>query len=438
MKNMPRLSPLILSVLICACTNKDNAATSSVPEVAAIRIDLAFGCTHEADHLPPLDPNADALFQYARYLQNLDGPKDFNDIARYYRIAAAYGHYKANHNAQRLISQGLADSPDAPRESVDLAKQLVEQGIPGGYFDIGHYLETGYGLKQDPELALRYFRKAADLGNPEAQAYVAEQLVPHDKAPEIARQMRECAMNQGYGDAATSLGINQKNSAHYPEAIAAFQKATMAGDTLAAYSLEKAFSGVPPSDRLTYLGLAADAERARRYKLIGKFIDSHDGKNPKVPDIDKIVPLPPAKLPAWDGTFQWDREQAARVAPLAPPDEQIEQLAKAKHLDPATGLPLAHDAKQSAATEAPPAGESRTPLGTIAKTGDACPEDGVWCAVLQPGQHADANRRFLKGDTLPSLTVNAPRQIAMLDKWMGARQHTATAAWQPIAYLDQA
>jgi hypothetical protein len=34
-------------------------------------------------------------------------------VARYYRIAAAHGHYKANQNLQSLISDGLAGSPDA-------------------------------------------------------------------------------------------------------------------------------------------------------------------------------------------------------------------------------------------------------------------------------------------------------------------------------------
>ena len=28
-----------------------------------------------------------------------------------------YGHYKANHNAQLLVSEGLADSPDGPKET---------------------------------------------------------------------------------------------------------------------------------------------------------------------------------------------------------------------------------------------------------------------------------------------------------------------------------
>ena len=34
-------------------------------------------------------PDADKLFVYARYLQKQSGPKDFADIMRYYRIAAA-------------------------------------------------------------------------------------------------------------------------------------------------------------------------------------------------------------------------------------------------------------------------------------------------------------------------------------------------------------
>ena len=78
------------------------------------------------------------------------------------------------------MSQGLADSPDAPKETVDLAVQLVNQGIPGGYYDIAHYLELGYGLKQDAEMSLRYMRKAADLGNPDAQYYVGQKLAPID------------------------------------------------------------------------------------------------------------------------------------------------------------------------------------------------------------------------------------------------------------------
>jgi hypothetical protein len=419
------------------CTHKDDPLTS-LPDMSAVRANLAFTCTHEADHLPVLDPQADVLFQYARFLQSADDPKNFNDIVRYYRIAAAHGHYKANHNAQLLISQGLADSPDAPNETISLATQLVEQGIPGGYYDIGHYLEIGYGLKQDSEASLRYFRKAADLGNPEAQGYVGELLSPHDKAPDIARQMRQCAVDQGYGATAGPLGVNLKNDDLQSDAVKVFQKGVESGDAQSASFLGNGFKGPPPSDRLYFLGLPNDPERTRRYELIGKFINGNDGKNPKIPDIDKIVPLPPAKLPQWDGTFQWEKERAAAVSPQKPSDELIDKLSKEKSLDPATGLPLAGASSRTSQNGRPVTVATKVPLGTVARTGEQCPEGGVWCAKLEAGQTGDAQRRFLKGDTLPSVVVHEPRKVVLLDRWIGARQHTAQVEWQLIAYSDQA
>ncbi|WP_176048684.1 sel1 repeat family protein [Burkholderia sp. BCC1644] len=337
---------LLISCLLAACSKRENA-TSPLPDVSAVRLNLAFTCVHEVNYLPAVDPEADKLFQYGRYLQKQQGEKNFNDIARYYRIAAAYGHFKANTNAQKLVSQGLASSPDAAKETIAFATKLIDEGVPGGYYDIGHYLEVGYGLKQDTEMALRYFRKAADMGSPEAQTYVAEQLAPHDRAPEIALQMRQCAADQGNGDAANYLGINLKNDSKYSDAVSYFQRGVKAGSAQAALALEDGFNGREASDRLSYLALAHDPERSRRYRSIGNFLDSNESRYPKVPDIDKIVPLPPAKLPPWDGTFQWQKEQNAATPPQKPSDELIDKMAKAKHLDPATGLPLPGSADKS-------------------------------------------------------------------------------------------
>jgi len=304
----------------------------TVPDLAAVRANLAFSCTHEADHLPLLDPEADELFKYARYLQKRPGPKDFDEMARYYRIAAAHGHYKANSNLQQLVSEGLASSPDPEKESIDLASQLIDAGVPSGYYDIDYYLNLGYGLKQDKEMALRYFRKAADLGNADAQFYVGNLLAPLDKAPVIAMQMRQCAADQGHGKAAHILGIDLKTDGLYFEAILVIQKGVAAGNTLSALALEEGFKGPLPSDGLNYLALPNDPERSRRYGLIGKFIDRNDGRNPKVPDIDQIVPLPPAKLPSWDGTFQWQKEQDTSAPPPKPSDELVNRLSQSKHL----------------------------------------------------------------------------------------------------------
>jgi hypothetical protein len=432
---------LSVVLFLCAC-NKKEAPVSQSNDLSALRANLAFSCTHEVAHLPPLDLGADKLFVYARYLQQKEGQKDFDDIMRYYRIAAAHGHYKANHNAQLFITQGLVSSPTGPKEAVDLAMQLVQNGIPGGNFDLGHYLETGYGVQRDVGAAMRYFRKAADLGNPEAQAYVGEKLDPVDMAPEIARQMWRCAAEQGLGDAANNLGISMKLGEQYEKAVEAFQLGVKAGHAQSAYRLEVAFRDpYNPSDA-DQLGLHPDAERSRRYAAIRKFISRNDGRSPKVPDIDKIVPLPPAPLPAWDGAFQWEKEQAAAKPPEKPSDELIDRMAKEKNLDPATGLPLTAAPVKTSQDEQQPELASehadRLPLGTVALTGDKCPEDGVWCANLGNRQAANAQRRFAKGDTLPPLSIQAPRQIAVLDRWMGAREQMENVVWQLVSYSDRA
>jgi hypothetical protein len=414
-----------LASLLHACSNKDNPMPSQA-DMSAVRAKLAFTCTHEADYLPPLEPEADQLFKYGRYLEKLDGPKDFNTVARYYRIAAAWGHYKANHNLQLLVSEGSASSPDPAKETIDLAAQLVKAGVPGGYYDMGHYLELGYGVKQDNKLSLRYFRKGADLGSPEALAYVGKQLAPLDKAPEIARQMRQCATNQGDGEVASTLGIDLQIQERYPEAVKAFQKGVEAGNTMSTSFLEGGFKAPPPSD-LDYLELPSDLERSKRYRAILEFLRANDGRNPKVPDIDQIVPLPPAKLPPWDGTFHWQKEQDAAVPPQKPSDDLIERLSKAKNLDPATGLPLSKSASKTSPAE-------RLPLGTLARTGERCPEDGIWCLPHIARVNANATQRVSKGDVMPSYVLNNPRPIPGLDRLLGMREHVEVVEWQLVSY----
>jgi uncharacterized protein len=380
-----RLLVLFVALFLCACSRKETPGPQS-SDMSAVRANLAFTCVHETQHLPALNAEADQLFRYARFLQGTEGPKDFDDIMRYYRIAAAHGHYNANHNAQLLITQGLVLAPTGRKEAVGLAMQLVQQEIPGGYYDLGHYIEIGYGVQQDTMAAMRYLRRAADLGNPEAQAYVASKLSPVEMAPDIARKMWQCAAEQGDGSAANQLGVALSVNHEFPAAVSAFQLGVKAGETLSAYALEQGFKGPPQSDRINYLGLPNDPERTRRYRLIGEFIDRNEGRNPKVPDIDKIAPLPPAPLPAWDGTFQWKKEQAAAKLPEKPSEELINRLAKDKNLDPATGLPLPDAPAKTSELEQKPALAAedihRLPLGSVALTGDKCPEDGVWCANL--------------------------------------------------------
>jgi uncharacterized protein len=425
MKRRSKSVAIWLVLALSACSNKDNPMPTQA-EWSAVRAKLAFTCVHEADHLPPLDPRADTLFKYALFLEKKPGPKDFNAAARYYRIAAAYGHYKANHNLQLLVSTGQASSPHAATETVDLAEQLIAAGIPGGYYDMGHYLELGYGVKQDEKKARIYFRKAADLGSPEGQYYVGDLLSAKDRAPDISRQMMECAIDQRYGKAGSYLGIDLVDHQLYAEAVKAFQRGVAAGDATSAFALRHGFDAVP-SDKFYYIGLSNDSERSRRYGLIWNFLDAHQGLNPKVPDIDQIVPLPPAKLPAWDSTFQWQKEQDAAQPPQKPAEALVTKLASEKNLDPATGLPLPPTKK-----------DNRLPLGATARTNEFCPQDGVWRAKQWAGFSPDATQRIGKGEIMPRLTITQPRAIPGLDALLGMRQHHTDVTWSLVAYSDEA
>lgn len=300
---------------------------------------LAFQCVYEKNALPALDKNVDVFYRYSLYLGQVKGKKNYEEMARFYRIASAHGHYKASTNLQFLLLAGQASSPDARKETIDLAEYYMARGVPGAYYDMAHYLEAGYGVKQDVPASRAYFRRAADLGNPDAQYYVGTLLSYVPNAAEVMQSMYKCAMEQGNRLAGRRYASYFKVSGLYQESLGGYQYATRSGDANSARNLSKAFGGPPASDKLYYLAQQQDAERVERYNKIFYFLTRHEHLGAKIPDIDNIVPLPPAVLPDWDGTFQWKRERDSYV-PVIPSTELIEKLSAEKGLDPATGLPL--------------------------------------------------------------------------------------------------
>ncbi|QHM72464.1 SEL1-like repeat protein [Mixta intestinalis] len=325
---------LLVSVLIAGLTGlsgcHQNQGDDMNKTVAATEANLAFTCVHEADHLPALDPQADKWFKQARAMQKAPGAKDYNAIANLYRQAAEKDHYKAMINLQNMLYQRLAEPVDGktrPEEVIAIAEKMMQLNIPAGYYAMGHYLETGYGVKRDKTAALTYFRKAADMGNPEGQYVIGELLltgrfedtsnpdpyVVHFKPnpayrPEIAKVMLACAANQGHGEAAGWLaGWYKLIQKDYKNAIVYYQLGVKAGHKISAMQMAGAFNGPSPDNRGDYLALDKDSERSRRYDLIYKEIRSNPSA--RFPDIDKIVPLPPAELPEWDGTFEYKKAQ---------------------------------------------------------------------------------------------------------------------------------
>ena len=357
---------LLLGLLLAAC-NPSDAQSHKMPAdlaktPAKIEEQLAFTCAYEKDRIPERDPEADMLFEHAnwRYKKNLlkEDEAVYPEAERLYRIATAWGHDKAANNLALMIMRGYTGSGDRITKPVDIAEDLIGRGIPHGYYLMGFMLTKGYGVKHDDKAALQYFRKAADLGDPEAQFFVGEKLesmtIKFPVSFAIGEAMKRCAADQGHAQAAIDTAIGLMNNAErthksdekaklYSEALKYLQIATKSGSPSGPSMLWNGFNGPPPDDGLYYMGQAKDEERVARYKAIGKVLHGYDYAGAKVPEIDEICPLPPAKLPPWDGEIEWVKKWKKNEAPPLPSEERIAEMALEKSLNPETGLPVKID-----------------------------------------------------------------------------------------------
>ncbi|QKF53347.1 SEL1-like repeat protein [Pseudomonas graminis] len=364
--------------------------------LAAIKDNLAFTCKHET--IPSASADSDVLFQYARWLEKNNqlkqDPTTELEITRLYRIAAENGHVKATINLQNGSLRGKYKLRG--HEHLRFSQDLIDANVATGHYFVSQFLKNGIAdLKQDMEMSLRYLRKAADEGSAQAQYEIGDALAPSDRAPDVAQQMRHCAAEQGHGAAANILGVYLQDNGKYKEALEVLQLGVGAGDASSASLLRKGFRGPEATDELYYLALKEDNERADRYHKIWSILADYSYAHPKVPEINDILPLPPAKLPPWDGKLQWLEAREANVPPEKPSPELIQRLTQELKLDPATGKPMP-GAK----------GFSQADLSADpCVAGTKCPVSGWWQVVVHRELHTPNGqpivRHFEQGDVFP-------------------------------------
>ncbi|RKQ63137.1 hypothetical protein C8E02_0156 [Vogesella indigofera] len=344
----PTLAAICLLLVACSASAIKSPDMDTIDKLPTkLEEQLAFRCAYEQARTPQRGPEAEQLFQHARWLQKKNRLKDeaakYSAFERLYCIAAAWDHDKAAHNLLLMLMRGQSASELPITEGVDLVQRLVDRGLPLGYYDMGVLLYQGYGVEGCEGLALQYMRHAADLGRPDAQHYIGDKLtslgVDYLEAYKAGNQMLKCAAEQGNQEAAFDYATDVKIDKNYSEALRYYQLAVKAGRSAGALWLSDAFRGPSPSDELDYLGLTKDEERSRRYNILSDILGRYSYFHPTVDDIDDIVPLPPAKLPPWDGKIQWLKDWESNVPPPLPGEARIVEMARAKGLDPATGMP---------------------------------------------------------------------------------------------------
>ncbi|OOF74043.1 hypothetical protein BKG99_10945 [Rodentibacter caecimuris] len=197
--------------------NKYQAEKNKMEKMEQLQASLEFVCKHEEK--PELSAETQQLYNYALYhdLHNMwtgkRGDAVWNGLARYYRIAALNGDYKANIRLQYLLKSGRI-SADMPQTEVhNLNEELAKQLPATAYYNLYGYLDVGYGVRTEKDGKYAYLRKAADLGSREAQYVVGDILTDindEETRPlrlKIYDQLLACASEQGLGKASVMLGI---------------------------------------------------------------------------------------------------------------------------------------------------------------------------------------------------------------------------------------
>ena len=281
--------------------------------------------------LPPVDAEADAWFREARELEDPEiyiDDRNYKKIVALTRQAAERKHWKAMINLASFIIEGR-DPPHAPEDAVQLVEAAMKMGVPAAYDRMGTYYMNGTGVTPDATRAYAFWQKAAKMGSPEALSDLGRKMFSRDDRPGESRwanaavgiHMLECAYGQGHGPAAYELGYlyshpmghaATKEDLH--QALLTWHNGVKFGSAGCATAISGEFRRI--SDSPTRKVSHPDMARSERYSLLGRILEFYPDY--RFPNLDKILPLPPADIPTWNG----DRDtllNAARGISHLPP-----------------------------------------------------------------------------------------------------------------------
>ena len=268
-----------------------------------------FDCVHEAAVVPAVDPEADRWNQQAMKMTSAllwPNQRDYAGAVALWSKAAERKHWKAMLNLANAYAQGLGVDRNTER-AVQITEQGMKLGIPAAYDLMGTYYMNGVGVKQDASRAYAFWQLAADKGSPSAMAYLGSRLDAVYDDPKsgfwgnrkVALKMLECGFAQGSGDAAYALGTtlvgsDQSLGEDNVQALKILHDGVKFGSAKSAAYLFGAFD-----DGDAVVGNVKDRARAERYSVLADRLERDPDL--RLPNLDKVVPLPPAKLPKWDG-----------------------------------------------------------------------------------------------------------------------------------------
>ncbi|MEW7848105.1 tetratricopeptide repeat protein [Massilia aurea] len=335
----------------------------------------SFTCEIESKKVPPVDAQAELWLQEAQVLDDPDAweeDRDYKEIVQLTRRAAQRRHWKAMLNLASLYLENR-DPPHGETDALTLIEEAMRLGVPAAYDRMGTYYMNSIGVPKDVTKAHAFWQKAAEMGNPQAMAYIGDMLSATWDSPNdgfwanipVATKMLDCALLQGYGPAALTLArlrgwpravdgkiSGTRTSENKELSLLILQKGVKFGCNDCARRLSVQFRN--PHDLADMLVPHLDQARSARYAVLHNALNL----NPllRFPNLDKVLPLPPAPLSPWDGDKQTliDAAKGVTARPPEPKASAASQRQGRHYLDAGYNLMPSED--KASGTEAPFAG----------------------------------------------------------------------------------
>lgn len=341
-----RLAAVLLALFFTGCKmTSDLPRYERLPLFNPHRPD--FTCQIEATKVPPIDAEADKWFNEALALEDpeiYEDDREYKKIVQLTRQAAERHHWKAMLNLASLYLEGR-DPQHGREDAIRIVEEAMKLGIPAAYDRMGTYHMDGIVHGGDATTAYAFWQKAADMGNPQAMAFLGEKLKATWDNPResfwanmpVARKMLECGFAQGDGEAAYYLHFLYTREGSTGEdkvrALAILQEGVKLGSANCAGALVADFDG--RANHADMLAPFVDKARVERYLMLANALDFNPLR--RFPNLDKVVPLPPAPLPRWDGKRETLLKAAMAATPpkAAPKPSAASQRTGREHLDAA-------------------------------------------------------------------------------------------------------
>ena len=278
----------------------------------------AFHCEGSTRSRDDFDAEANDWFQKAISLESPEffpSDRDYPQIVKLTQAAAARRHWKAMLNLASFHLEGQI-ATESETLAVDLVEGGMQVGAPAAFDRMGEYHLRGEGgLRPNSTQAFAFFQRAAQMGSPEAMVFLGEKL---DVGPDyvtagtwpnipLAQRLYECAFRQGYGPAAyhlhrmyavPRLPTGRISEDATPETKQRALKVLHEGVKLGCVDCARALF-VAFDDNEETIVQHRDKARSQRYHMLTLALDFNPRR--RFPNLDKVLPLPPAELPPWDG-----------------------------------------------------------------------------------------------------------------------------------------